>query len=92
MASETIDWDDRSSMSSQHEYFRVVCRQCANKGTLHHKSDDRDRWEIDMTEGFRVLRPRNIPTTSKLKCDKCGSENVEIEQKPCGSGEVDLES
>ena len=72
-------------MSTQHQYFRVVCRQCANKGTLHHKSDDRDRWEIDMTEGFRVLRPRAIPTTSKLKCDKCGGENVEIEQTPCGS-------
>lgn len=72
-------------MSTQHTYFRVVCGQCAHKGTLHYKSDDRDRWDIEVTEGFRVLRPRINPTTSKLKCDKCGSENVEIEEKPCGS-------
>ena len=86
MASEIIDRDGRSFMSAeQHEYFRVVCLKCANKGLLHHKSDDRERWDVEVTGGFRVLRPRNIPTTSKLKCDKCGSENVEIEQKPGGS-------
>jgi hypothetical protein len=69
-------------MSTEHDYYRVVCRQCANEGTLHYKSDDWNRWGVEVTEGFRVVRPWIIPDHSTLMCERCNTENVEIGQKP----------
>ena len=62
-------------MSSEWTHYKLKCAACGVEGKLSVWSDDWNRWGIEL-EGFRGKVRLTKQQKGELKCESCGSSEV----------------